>query len=176
VNEREIFINLGVTVEYNDNDYDIYPLSIIHSVHRTREAASEARYDLARSESQGWQPHEISLGCMKGAATVEEAVLLNIAMCDARVTSEDWESGEALYALLAPSSAEMNEWGPSWTAPKCWGVSRRDDAMALAETVTRTLREVSHQVCGADSEDSWMMQHLSEMMRLHSLEIPERDA
>jgi hypothetical protein len=48
--------------------------------------------------------------------------------------------------------------------------------MALAETVTRTLREVSHQVCGADSEDSWMMQHLSEMMRLHSLEIPERDA
>ena len=174
VSERTIYVNMGVTVEYNDNDYDIYPLSVIASVHASREEAETARIAAARVESQGWQPHEISPGCMKDAETVEEAVLRHIAVCEAQVSLQDEESGEQLYALLAPSGAEANEWGPSWTGPKCWGVCRREVTVELAESVTRTLREASQAVTRAEGEGSWMMQHLSEMMRLHAIEIPER--
>ena len=174
VSERDIYINLGVTVEYNDNDYDLYPTNTIHSVHATREEAEEARSALARAVSQGWQIEDISAGCMKDADTVEEAVLGCIATSQVSVADADEECGEQLYALLAPSGAEAGEWGAGWAAAKCWGVCRHEDTLELAGLVRDTLREMALKVCNLKEEGGWMMQHLSEMMRLHPIELPER--
>jgi hypothetical protein len=174
VSERDIYINMGVTVEYNDNDYDLYPTSDIHSIHASREEAEEARSALACAVSQGWQIEDISAGCMKDSDTVEEAVLLYASISQVSVAAADEESGEQLYALLAPSGAEAGEWGAGWTAAKCWGVCRHEDTLVLAGLVRGTLREMALKVCNLKEEGGWMMQHLSEMMRLHPIELPER--
>jgi hypothetical protein len=172
VSERPIFIVLGVAIEYNDSDYDIYPQSIIHSVHTDKASAEQARLDVANDASRGWNPNDISPGSLKDGETVSDAVLRCVALCETSVNEDAVLSGEPLYALLAPSGAVRGEWGCSWEPSKCWGVRRREESVELARDVVRTLRSQAQRVMSDDREDPWMMSHLSDLLRLHSLEVP----
>ncbi len=172
MDERTIFIIQSVAIEYNDSDYDVYPLSVVGSVHTDGASAEQARIAVAEDASKGWNPADISQGSIEDGETVFDAVLRCVALCETTVSEEDLASNEPLYALLAPAGVTTGDWGCGWKPSKCWGVCRSEQSVALAQEVLSTLRREAHAVMREGREETWLISQLSDLIRLHRITIP----